>query len=504
MKLSMWMIANRIVQLDPELHIRDDAPICLHSARRAYATNCVHVYQEGNSAVCDGEGDKIIIHDMNVNQAFEIIQSVFDFYNEWYSDVQSIVNPEDYQQVIDASWLIFHNPIILLDADNEVLALSSQYAEDDVNSEWRHLCQYGYSSVNYVRFLKKSYNTKDFFIKNKPQFFSFGKELEHSVVLSAAIYHNHLFCGRITILQHDREFNPGDIQLLSFLLPLLAGTMKITLSQATDRTAQNVFLDLIKKNEIDMAKLDQRLLWQLQYMKWGETDFFQLATVHLPEAEYAQDILVLISNLIRKQIPEAMVFIVDQCIAVMYDLLITDRIYIQKKLQGILDNNHLVMGISLPLKILHNLRLYFEQSLYAIEYGNLYHPEQSIHCFYDYALDYMIENSSMEQLLCACHPDIKALYEEDSLHGTDRLQTLSAYLKNNCSLINTAKELFIHRNTLVYRINKITQILHYDINDEYNRDYMKLSLRLVFLYQKKYCNAMNRLMQMPGKPPAEK
>ena len=44
MKLSMWMIANRLSSLDIELDIREDAPVILNSARRAYATNCVWVY----------------------------------------------------------------------------------------------------------------------------------------------------------------------------------------------------------------------------------------------------------------------------------------------------------------------------------------------------------------------------------------------------------------------------------------------------------------------------
>lgn len=143
------------------------------------------------------------------------------------------------------------------------------------------------------------------------------------------------------------------------------------------------------------------------------------------------------------------------------------------------------MGISLPFKNLPNLRMYFEQTLYAIEYGTLFSPGKNIYLFYDYALDYIIENSSMRQLLCACHPDIKALYKEDLAHDSDRLPTLRAYLRNNGSLVNTSKELFIHRNTLVYRINKITQMCHYDINDEYNRDYLKLSMHMVFLYRQK-------------------
>ncbi len=46
MKLNLWMIANRLSALEPELHISGNAPAVLSSARRAYATNCVHVYQK--------------------------------------------------------------------------------------------------------------------------------------------------------------------------------------------------------------------------------------------------------------------------------------------------------------------------------------------------------------------------------------------------------------------------------------------------------------------------
>ena len=39
MKLSMWMIANRLQSLDMKLDIRGNAPVILNSARRVYATN---------------------------------------------------------------------------------------------------------------------------------------------------------------------------------------------------------------------------------------------------------------------------------------------------------------------------------------------------------------------------------------------------------------------------------------------------------------------------------
>ena len=84
MKLSMWMIANRLSSLlDMEIDIRWDAPAILNSARTVYSTNCVHVYQENDHVVCSGEGDRILFYNLSAKETFEIIQGVFDFYEDW-------------------------------------------------------------------------------------------------------------------------------------------------------------------------------------------------------------------------------------------------------------------------------------------------------------------------------------------------------------------------------------------------------------------------------------
>ena len=38
---------------EPELHIPENAPAALQSARRAYATECVYIYQKGRNVICD-------------------------------------------------------------------------------------------------------------------------------------------------------------------------------------------------------------------------------------------------------------------------------------------------------------------------------------------------------------------------------------------------------------------------------------------------------------------
>ena len=79
--------------------------------------------------MCQGIGGKIVLRDMNCQQAFEIIQSVFDIYDDWISGLLPVAGTEDYQRIVDESRQIFQNPVIFLDGDNRVLALSSQYGE---------------------------------------------------------------------------------------------------------------------------------------------------------------------------------------------------------------------------------------------------------------------------------------------------------------------------------------------------------------------------------------
>ena len=59
------------------------------------------------------------------------------------------------------------------------------------------------------------------------------------------------------------------------------------------------------------------------------------------------------------------------------------------------------------------------------------------------------------------------------------MNTLYCYLANERNLIKTSEKLSIHRNTLIYRVNKLKDAMEYDINEPYTREYIYLSLMLV-------------------------
>lgn len=114
--------------------------------------------------------------------------------------------------------------------------------------------------------------------------------------------------------------------------------------------------------------------------------------------------------------------------------------------------------------------------------GGKANPLPNLYHFYNYAVDYILSVRDMELARYACQVDINNLWEEGKPDGGERVETLRAYLSNERSLVKAANELFIHRNTLVYRVNKILETLLCDLDDSYTREYMQLSIRVLRLY----------------------
>lgn len=57
------------------------------------------------------------------------------------------------------------------------------------------------------------------------------------------------------------------------------------------------------------------------------------------------------------------------------------------------------------------------------------------------------------------------LEQYDKDNKTNYLEFLCTFLDNNCSINATADKMFVHRNTIVYKINKIEELLDRDLSD---------------------------------------
>ncbi len=61
------------------------------------------------------------------------------------------------------------------------------------------------------------------------------------------------------------------------------------------------------------------------------------------------------------------------------------------------------------------------------------------------------------------------IIEYDKQNHTFLLNSLQCYLQHNCNIVQAANKLFIHRNTLKYRIDRIEEITNRSLSDSYAR-----------------------------------
>ena len=78
---------------------------------------------------------------------------------------------------------------------------------------------------------------------------------------------------------------------------------------------------------------------------------------------------------------------------------------------------------------------------------------------------FLFNNDNHEDILNYCNDRLRKLEEYDHANGTFLLDTLVAYYMNGFSVGKTAEELFIHRNSLQYRLNKIQELVDFELDD---------------------------------------
>ncbi len=77
------------------------------------------------------------------------------------------------------------------------------------------------------------------------------------------------------------------------------------------------------------------------------------------------------------------------------------------------------------------------------------------------------------------HENLLKLKSMDETNNTEYLRTLRVYLDNHLNAVQSARELYIHRSTFLYRLDKIKGILNSNLDDPNEILYLMLSFRFI-------------------------
>ena len=474
MMLSMRMILNRLENFSIQSFINNDEDAAdLMSARMAYAPNCLHVSAQGRDVLCQNtRGSRFLLLDIGLQEGFEIIQGIFDYYNDWEANVLRLVTEKKYQELIDSCHLIFHNPIALMDGNNQVIATSSAYGENDVDEEWKYLKRNGFSSIEAVDFLKHFAQVVDHSLMNKPQILSLERGQMSARLANIKIYWNNKFCGRMVVLEKDRELNSADLQVMSHLQGIIAPYLAQESLSSAYMNYKDVFSEIILLGKGDQLLLEKHLA----YLHWLDAREFRMLLVKLLP-HYSDDLILhQLRRTVLKIFPYSSVNIIDQCLVVILKAEDLEARTVDSFVDDLMLRDKARICVSLPIQDLTKLHYYFKQICYAIDRTSSQDPNAPVIYAFESSIPYMIQASDPNDLLCACHPDVLKLAGEGRNMMSDAIKLLRAYLDNERNITSTSKALYMHRNTLVYRLEKLQAQLTADLDRAYERDYIRLSI----------------------------
>lgn len=151
-----------------------------------------------------------------------------------------------------------------------------------------------------------------------------------------------------------------------------------------------------------------------------------------------------------------------------------------------ISNSTFLIGIGRQYEKIHSLHKSFSEANESIRLMQKFDDQGGISHFEDHSvyhfLDSNIKDMELEEFFVK---RLGKIYEHDKLHGTSYIITLENYFLNNLNISETAKAMFLHRNTLIYRIDKIKEILNSDLKNSEELLQIQLALKIFRLLNKK-------------------
>jgi purine catabolism regulator len=156
----------------------------------------------------------------------------------------------------------------------------------------------------------------------------------------------------------------------------------------------------------------------------------------------------------------------------------SEMIKLLKELDHLFPEREFRIGIGDVIDNIVMTKRSFMEAKKAIEIGSYLYPKLRTIAFYDLGPFGVLTLENVESKKFGSSIDkIKPLLQEEN--SKELIETLKVYLESNLNYKQAANKLFIHNNTVRYRINKIEELCNIDLNDYIER--LKIEILLRFL-----------------------
>ena len=309
---------------------------------------------------------------------------------------------------------------------------------------------------------------------------------ESSIFLCRAIDMNVFRQGeyacRVVVAEDRNTFRGYEAGLLRFFTGFIQLVYDLTADSSDILPGDHmsdILIDLLRGESVD-----ERLLGNIFLRRgWHHPGPFVCASIMPSDRDYYNRTVAYYCQIFNRDIKGCCFFEYEDAIVSLINLAdygASPEEFMSRNIETFRDG-YFRIGYSNTFGIVSDIRHFYFQAKTALRLGIRQSPSLWFHRFSSCVLPYIKAKLTEDidgRYLCA--PELLVLSDYDRDNQTDLLRTLRLYVSNQMNAIKTAGELYIHRSTMNYRLERIKALTGIDFKDPDRLLYLSISLNLLF------------------------
>ncbi len=433
-----------------------DSNACLIVSDPALDLSALHV----NAAVFPEQTD--------VAALFQAVQRIFDSQNrlrDCSADIlDALVAGRGIHGVLEVGLRVLGNPLLLSDSSSRLIDVVSE--QEITDPAVRDIVVQGFSSQSFMSKFEIQRVLEKLEASSTPILLDSGFSRDTRRLVGKIVF-QHKMIATLVMLETGRKFTGDDTDILNMLCEAVTIEMSTnkTYASYTGEIHENMMADLIEGKETPGAMRNK-----MRSLRWEMNQCFTVMAVLIPKINSAYSYMEYTRMRIKIVVPGSQIIYSEPYMVVLFSPKdAKDAARIRTALRELFAERHLVAGISLPFESVMDLKKHYLQAVRSIELGRMLKTQDALFAYDDffiYDILSLVENKA--DLMDYYDHNLFALLQYDKANGTDYYETLYAYLRHGLNKMSTAKDLFIHRNTIDYRVQKISEITNLDLTNGEN------------------------------------
>ncbi len=514
MKLNLSILAHELSDLNPRLFGEPEqelnlADVRLFSNQKKLSPEHVYLLTPEKLGCLDDHEAKIIciggdeeVHgklaerdifallldsDADINEVLERVQDVFLHFNDLEDELtENILREAPLNVLVDLSAKFFRNHVFMLDSALRFIACSANYSNINATEVWRESFSSGIISPTLINILNRNGLTSLLHQSTAALFME--REYGYGPGISVnCIWQEHRV-ATLCVVQTHNPVSPGQLGLADYLAAML--TKEVLRSQGNVFSSRSQLRDYLKRM-IQGMQADRSIIGsQLSALGWKLDDDYLLLRIPLPHEIFMNGTLEHSKKIYESLFPGCISVHLDDTLVILVRGKTTDATITSglAALTQYLKDIGAHGAMSLSFADLTMLREHFVLAGVALDLGS---RDECFHRYADVVMKHLVsECAKVLPLRALCHPQVLKIQELDQQGGGSLLLSLQVYLQYERSLKTAAEKLHIHRNTLVYRLERISKIADLDLDNPQTRIHILHSCMIL--------SYLNELSSRPG------